>query len=325
MKRFIRENKGVALILTILIISIVVSITLQFNKSMWSNLHAASNMADAVKLRCIARSGINGGLAALYEDGLAGNTDTLREIWAVTSFLTNSESSVFEEGEFHVNISDLSGRIQINEIVDKEGNYNDALKLIFTRFLSLPEFGLDIEDVENITDAIKDWIDRDNETTRFGAEGSYYQSLERPYPCKNAPFEFLEELLLVRGITRELFYGTTESPGISSFISIYGNGKININTASSMVIRSLSDEIDEDRAEEIIAYRGDEKNDLSDKTWYKTVPGMAGVAMPDSIITTSSDYFTIVSEGIKGEMKKKIYAAVMRDQRNIRILSWKVE
>jgi general secretion pathway protein K len=325
MKSFIRKNEGVALILTILIISIVVSVTLQFNKSMWSNLHAATNMADAVKLRCIAKSGFNGGLAALYEDGLSNNTDTLREIWAVTGFLTNSESSVFEEGGFHVDISDLSGRIQINQLVDKEGNYNDTQKLVFSRFLSLPGFGLEIEDIENIMDAIKDWIDSDGETTRFGAEDSYYQSLERSYPCKNGPFEFLEELLLVRGITRELFYGTAERPGISSFISMYGNGKININTASSMVIRSLSDEIDEDRVEEILAYRGDENNDLSDKTWYKTVPGMAGVTMPDSIITTSSNYFHIVSEGFKGKMKKRIHSAVMRDQRNIRILSWKVE
>jgi len=273
----------------------------------------------------VQQSGFNGGLAALYEDGLSNNTDTLREIWAVTGFLTNSESSVFEEGGFHVDISDLSGRIQINQLVDKEGNYNDTQKLVFSRFLSLPGFGLEIEDIENIMDAIKDWIDSDGETTRFGAEDSYYQSLERSYPCKNGPFEFLEELLLVRGITRELFYGTAERPGISSFISMYGNGKININTASSMVIRSLSDEIDEDRVEEILAYRGDENNDLSDKTWYKTVPGMAGVTMPDSIITTSSNYFHIVSEGFKGKMKKRIHSAVMRDQRNIRILSWKVE
>jgi general secretion pathway protein K len=135
----------------------------------------------------------------------------------------------------------------------------------------------------------------------------------------------LEELLLVRGISRELFYGTEEKPGISSYISIYGDGKININTATGMVIRSLSDEIDEERAENIIVYREDEDNDLSDKGWYKKIPGMGGVSMPDSVITTSSNYFSIVSEGYKEKMKKRISSAVKREKKKIRILSWKVE
>jgi len=325
MKRFIENNRGMALILTILIISIIVSLTLQFNKSMWSNLYAASNLRDGVKLGCIARSGFNGALAALYEDSLSGDTDTLREIWAVTGFFTDSYSSVFDEGRFHVNISDLSGRIQINQLIDKDGKCNDEQKAIVARFISLPEFELDIEDVENIMDAIKDWIDHDSEITRFGAEDSYYQSLERPYQCKNGPFEFLEELLLVRGITRELFYGTEEKPGISSYISIYGDGKININTSTGMVIRSLSDEIDEERVENIIAYREDEDNGLSDKGWYKKVPGMGGVSIPESVITTSSNYFNIVSEGFKEKMKKRISSAVKREKKKIRILSWKIE
>jgi len=325
MKRFIENNRGMALILTILIISIIVSLTLQFNKSMWSNLYAASNLRDGVKLGCIARSGFNGALAALYEDSLSGDTDTLREIWAVTGFFTDSYSSVFDEGRFHVNISDLSGRIQINQLIDKDGKCNDEQKAIVARFISLPEFELDIEDVENIMDAIKDWIDHDSEITRFGAEDSYYQSLERPYQCKNGPFEFLEELLLVRGITRELFYGTEEKPGISSYISIYGDGKININTSTGMVIRSLSDEIDEERVENIIAYREDEDNGLSDKGWYKKVPGMGVVSIPESVITTSSNYFNIVSEGFKEKMKKRISSAVKREKKKIRILSWKIE
>ena len=193
------------------------------------------------------------------------------------------------------------------------------------RFLRLPEFYLDPERVEDIADAIKDWIDADGEVTRFGAEDSYYQALEQPYPCKNAPLEFPEELLLIRGITEELFYGTKDRPGISGYISTYGDGRININTADPLVIRALSEDIDEERATEIDQYRQDEDNDLSDLKWYKKVPGMAEVNIPESLVTISSTHFWITAEAVKGTMSKRVTGVVERKKETLKILSWKVE
>jgi general secretion pathway protein K len=322
--RFIRDNEGMALIMTILIISLIVALTLQFNTSMRSNLQAAVNLRDGIKLGCIARSGFNGALAVLHGDASSGNVDTLREDWAHTKSFSESSPSLFNVGRFIVEIADLSGKIQLSQLVDKDGNYNSTQKSLFVRFMNSTEFGLDPEEVENIVDAIKDWIDTDNETTRFGAEDAYYQTLEKPYPCKNAPIEFLEELLFVRGITKELLYGSGEKPGISQYLSPHGNGKVNINTANILILKSLSDDIDQERAEDMVAYRENEDNDLSDLKWYKNVPGMADVSIPDSLLTTSSAYFEITSEGFKGPMSKKIEAVVERKEKTIQILSWKV-
>jgi hypothetical protein len=60
---------------------------------------------------------------------------------------------------------------------------------------------------EEICDSIVDWRDQDDTTQPAGAENTYYQSLQRPYRCKNAPFTTVEELLLVRGMTPEILYG----------------------------------------------------------------------------------------------------------------------
>ncbi|MBW2311120.1 MAG: general secretion pathway protein GspK [Deltaproteobacteria bacterium] len=318
-------NRGIALILTILIVSMIVALTLQFNTSMRSNLHAASNLSDGIRLGCIARSGFNGALAALYADGSSGVVDTLRDDWAYIRAFSEASASLFEEGYFLVDVMDLSGRIQINRLVNEQGDYNDAQRNILLRLLSFPEFGLDAEEAENLVDAIKDWIDEDNEVTRFGAEDAYYMTLEKPYPCKNEHFEFPEELLLVRGMTRELFYGTEESPGISRYLSTYGEGKININTADPMVLRALSDRIDEELAEEMVAYRMDEDNDLSDPNWYKGIPGMGDISIPGDLITTASSHFEIISEGIKDTLRKRITGIVERKDDKLEILSWKVD
>ncbi len=55
--------------------------------------------------------------------------------------------------------------------------------------------------------AIIDWRDADSEVTEMGAEDETYQRLNPPYRCKNAPFESVDELRLVAGMTPEILYG----------------------------------------------------------------------------------------------------------------------
>ncbi len=63
-------------------------------------------------------------------------------------------------------------------------------------------------------DSILDWIDHDNEPREFGAEQEYYSGLDRPYAPRNGLPESLEELLFVKGVTRQAFYGDESAPGL---------------------------------------------------------------------------------------------------------------
>lgn len=62
---------------------------------------------------------------------------------------------------------------------------------------------------DQIVDAILDW--RDNDRRPRGemrdTEGVYYKRLPKPYSVKNGPFDTVEELLLVKGVTHEILYG----------------------------------------------------------------------------------------------------------------------
>jgi type II secretory pathway component PulK len=60
---------------------------------------------------------------------------------------------------------------------------------------------------EEIADSIIDWRDADTNPGASGAEDSYYGGLNPPYKAKNQPFETIEELLYVRGMTFEILYG----------------------------------------------------------------------------------------------------------------------
>ena len=62
-----------------------------------------------------------------------------------------------------------------------------------------------------IADAVLDWLDEDNQPRPFGAEAEFYASLEPPYAPRNGTPERIEELLLVRGVTRQLLFGQERS------------------------------------------------------------------------------------------------------------------
>ncbi|MCD4715364.1 MAG: type II secretion system minor pseudopilin GspK [Desulfobacterales bacterium] len=325
MKQLIKNERGFALILTILVISLIVALTLQFNRTMRSDLYSAANLKDGVRLTSIARSGFAFSLAVLLKDASENDFDTLNEAWADSESLSSVLTSLFDDGNLDVRIIDHSGRININQLIDQNGDFNPAQENILTRFLNSEQFGLDPEDVSNIIDAIKDWIDPDDEVTRFGAENSYYMAKEKPYSCKNGKLDFPEELLFVRGITRELFYGTKDNPGISAYLTTHGDGKMNINTAHPVVLSHLSDQIDQGMLENMVEYRADEKNDLKDVKWYNKVPGMSDIAIDSGLVTTASTNFEIIAEGIKDSMRKLITAMVERKDGKFRILSWKKE
>jgi general secretion pathway protein K len=317
----LREDKGIALILTITIIGLIVLLSLQFSRSMRTGLYETANFDDTIRLETVAKSGFNCGLAALFEDN--PDEDSFHDIWASSKENSLISTVLFDNGGmFQLEIVDLAGKIPVNRLINQDGEYNTKVKEILTRLLSMPRFNLEQDKVEDIVDSIKDWIDKDDESTRFVAENSYYQTLDRPYSCRNAPLESLDELLLVKGITRELFYGTDDVPGISNFLTIHGDGKININTADPVVLKSLSEDIDDDMVNEMVDYREDDKNDLSSPEWYKTALGTNESIIDPDLITIKSEYFEIRSKGIDGSRSREIRAAVKRKGKSLTVLSW---
>jgi type II secretory pathway component PulK len=57
------------------------------------------------------------------------------------------------------------------------------------------------------SDSLLDWVDTDSTPRANGAESDYYEQLAEPYDAKNAPFETVEELLLVNGWDKGLLFG----------------------------------------------------------------------------------------------------------------------
>jgi hypothetical protein len=89
----------------------------------------------------------------------------------------------------------------------KEINLNQAsdaqIRDSIIRWLGEDRF----DEAEQLADAILDWRDPDDLTRTNGAEADDYEAQGLDYTPSNGPFNLLTELLLVRGVTGELFWG----------------------------------------------------------------------------------------------------------------------
>lgn len=317
MKTILKNNRGIALLITILMIAIIVVLTLQFNSSMRYELSGAVNSKDNIMLGYIAKSGYNLALAVLREDET--DSDSLNDDWAQLGAASLLSEGLFESGRFYVEVKDLAGKIQINQLIKQDANgiwiYSEDQKGILMRLLTSDIFELEDEAAEDILDNIKDWIDTDDDPTRYGSENSYYQFLEDPYPCRNGPLRSIYEMTQINGITKELFFGINGNPGLKEFLTVYGDGtgKININTVDRNILMVLSDDLDQEMINEILQYREDEDNDLKSPKWYQLALGTSEEVINSSLLTTNSSYFEILSTGIRDTAAKELKAIVKRD------------
>lgn len=319
-----RSDRGVALILVLLAVSVIVALTVQLSRDTRSGIYEASNLSDGIRLRYIAQSGFHMGQALLLADKNA--YDALTEPWANTGPASIQSERLFDKGAFRLAIEDEGGKIAINRLV--AGNaYNPMIRDLLLRLLTGPYFRLERDRAAGLIDAIKDWIDADNEVTGAGAEAPFYAALAQPYAVKNAPLDCIEELLMVKGMTRELFYGHGDSPGLVRCLTPFGDGRININTAPKQVLRALAEEMTDGEVERLDTYRRDRRNDLADPLWYQKLPRGVGMNLPAGLITVRSGIFRVTSAGFQERMTETITAVIKREPggNKARLLSWKVE
>lgn len=246
----LKNTKGSVLVAVLWSLFFLAALAVVINISITPQLVLAARLRDRVMLRHLARAGVQRAIVEIREDETQ-EIDTLNEPW-IFNEEAFKEVSLNDQGYFSLEYAystggDFSDGVRYG-LVDEERKINvngapaDILKVFFEVVAQTSS-----QDATDIADAIIDWRDEDNEPSDNGAESSYYQGLKDGYACKNAPFEVVEELTLVKGITPEIF------DKIRHRVTVYGNGRVNINTADALVLEGLG--LSSDLVEKIIWYR----------------------------------------------------------------------
>jgi|GEM_PF-1326883 len=230
-----RKHRGVALVTAIWIMVVLLILAGGFAAMINSETQVASNFGNQTRARWAAWSGIR--QAMLMVESVAAEpytalTDDQRLLASPDATGTLYDTVSPEETAWQVQIDDEAGKLNLNTATP------EMLALFFP---------------EDVAIAIVDWRDEDDtpgtisagedSTGAEGAEDDYYTTLTPPYHCKNAPFTTVGELLLVRGVTREMLEApiTEGGPALEELLTVsstddntdmQGEARLNITSAT---------------------------------------------------------------------------------------------
>lgn len=226
-------QRGSVLILVVWTISLLSILAFGLGSRCAFALSLSQRLEQQLRASYIAAAGITQAAVVLRLDENV-NADGGNDPWANNSSAFNRHP--FGEGAFSVEAPAPSAHSHAPRygLTDQERfiNINTATAEILKQ-LSQEQAGLKDLEATTIAESIIDWRDEDKEQLPNGAEEYYYLGLNPSYSCKNAAFESVEELLLIRGMRPEIFQK------IQSFVTVYGSGAVNINTASEAVLSAL--------------------------------------------------------------------------------------
>jgi type II secretory pathway component PulK len=253
-------NRPGYVIFAVLIVVVVLSLAgYRYTEAMQSEYQVAVRTSESAEAKAYAVSGIHYAAGMLSDPNtlyttLGGNPyDNPSYFSGVTIGDTNSPrgggrfslmntSDLGGSGEsryaLRYGVMDESAKININALIllDPTG------EVLYNALMKLPNM------TEDVADAIVDWVDTDSTQRPSGAESGVYQGLPQPYLCKNGPLNSVEELLLVRGVTPQLLFGsdrnrnglldqgedssTEFSRGWSEYLTCYGR-ELNVDSAGA--------------------------------------------------------------------------------------------
>ncbi|MFQ6104237.1 MAG: general secretion pathway protein GspK [Candidatus Glassbacteria bacterium] len=317
-----KREAGIALVLTLWVITILMVTATYFAHGRRWDTRLASNFKESTFSYYLARSAVakTRVLLANEEEELTG-----RGFDFVDGILEIPEEEV-SGGYMSAVVSDLERKVNINKA---------PFQLLRSLLINT---GCDFEEAERLADCILDWRDVNEERRANGAEDEEYLALPDPYPSKDAPFDSVEELLLVMGMTPEILFGDSalaimrgeeyggggQYLGLLNYVTIYGRGRINVNSADMVVLKSLPG-IDEETARYIINRRSEENGEfknISEITSYLERGGASGDLNKNfrSTLSVHSYYYSVKALGKVGETETRLEAVIYRYGKSSRIL-----
>ncbi len=247
------KQSGVALILVIWTFAVLSVLAGEFARAMQEDARSTINFRRRAAAHYVAVAGLNEALLALQgarasDINVEGGDEEAEEgIQRPIKILLRTDGrwvkSAFNGMRYEVRAVDESGKIGLNAIKEE-----DVLLLL------MKNLGYSELEAATVAHSILDWKDEDTLHRINGAEDQYYESLPRPYVAKNGYFESLEELLLVKGVTRQMFYGSEMVPGFRDIFSVFSERSLNLRKVTPPVMIALAG-VEPDQAAEFTKRR----------------------------------------------------------------------
>jgi general secretion pathway protein K len=340
------DESGMALVLTLLIVTLVAVVVLELNYLMRVEVHASANFRDGVRCYYLAKSGVT-----VVKELLSREVQEFEEL-KKTLLAGGTHTLSIGEGSATVRVIDEAGKINVNALIFEIGSTQPTAGARSPQGQQSPQqsdaqavspwiqitqdlfqrLGID----PTLVGGIIDWVDIDDVPTGSGgAESSYYRGLEKPYMARNGAMETIAELRLIRGFTDEALLklgarrvGGIVDPATNLYLTALplpqgGGWRVNLNTAPPALLSSLTREVGQ-FADAIVQQRMQHR---IEKITDLQQLGISGEALQDfqRLGALTSQYYALEASGSVGDMVKQITSLIqIGGNQASQILSWRV-
>ena len=292
-KRTINTEDGVALLIVLWVITLLMILVMSFSFLTRTEANSTVFFRDGVQKKFFAEAALERAIMEIYHRQTYKNQTVVLEGNEVVRIDGRAYNGSIGTGRYLFRLFNESGKINLNSM-------GAGSRVMLNNLLV--NLGTTKETADIIVDSILDWIDTDDLKRLNGVESEYYQSLPNPYKAKNARLDTVEELLLIKGMSPDIFFGTKEKKGLIHFVTIYSdNVRVNINAAPKEVLMSLP-EMTEDVVNRIIELR--ESAEFKTIQDIQAISGINYPAIQRYIDIGETNIYTIESVGFQREEKK---------------------
>jgi len=295
-------QKGVALLTVLLVTALMTVVVLSMSWQRQLEMRRTANLIENEQALLLAMGLEDWACKVLRRDRTQNQLDHLGEIWA-----QGLPPTPVEQGLVAGQISDLQGRLNLNNLVSKETQPVNQATLATDRLRRLLQScGGTGEEVAAITD----WLDNDGEMHPNGAEDRVYLLRQPPYRTGNRPMVNPSELLLVAGITPEIY--TCLAGAITTLPE---PTRLNVNTASALALTTLTDKLTLASAEQLVKERPPQGyTDNTDLKDFLATPTLAGTGLPKDGLGLASNYFLVEGQATVGNAETRLYSVLHRSE-----------
>jgi general secretion pathway protein K len=283
-----RRQRGVALITAVLVVAIAAIIATSMMKRQNFDTQRTANIIHRDQAIAYALGAEYWAGAELSKDAKGNSYDHLKENWAY-----ELPPLPIDGGYITGKLQDLQGRFNLNTVLDP---------LQAERFTRLCQ-AINVD--PDFIPALQDWIDPDTEVRENGAEDESYTLMDPPYRTANRILADTSELLLVKGVS-------VQDYNILAFYvsALPGNSYINVNTASSLLLQSLTYDVNPPDVERIIALRSDKP--YQDIDFFVEDEVFAGKEISEDHLSVSSQYFLLTANVMLGDVPLTLQSVLYR-------------
>jgi len=303
MKPLRHRSQGVALLTTLLVVSIASIVGVALVKRQWIDIRKTQNTMLMEQSWQYAQGVEAWALGRLEIDLIENKTDSEHDNWNQPI-----EPTKVPGGQLSATISDYQGRFNVNSLLAAGERGKQQLNR-FRRLLKVLELPV------SLAEAVLDWIDADGEPHYpNGAEDSFYTTKVPAYRVPNHAVSDISELRLVSGLTAEIY--EVLKPYI---VALPSETPLNVNTASAPVLRSLGEGLTQQDAEAIMESRIE--NAFDDVSGFLIHPALAGISTDGAGLGLSSQFFIVKSEVLVGQLQHRYKSTIYRETKGkIRVI-----